>query len=114
MLPFLGLAKVKEDIEIAKLKREKMSGELIPTDLVKVLFASHFKSVTTTFHQAIENLISTISKRNNLDREQVAKIRGELTKIINDAIESSLSLSGKELGNIVDEYSHKRGKGEKE
>lgn len=110
----LDIKKVEEEILIARIKREKMSGDLIPTDLVKVLFASHFKSITTSFHQAIENLISTIAKRNSLDREQVAKIRGELTKVINDAVGNSIETSKKELKNIVDEYSQKRGRGEKE
>ena len=110
----LDIEKVEEEILITRIKREKMSGDLIPTDLVKVLFASHFKSVTTSFHQAIENLISTIAKRNSLDRGQVAKIRGELTKVINDAVSNSIEISKKELKNIVDEYSQKRGRGEKE
>ena len=109
----LDIIKAEEEIEITKMKRAKMAGELIPTDLVLLLFASHFKNVTTSFHQATEILITTIAKQNNLDRKQIAKIRGELIVIINSAINDAMGLSKKELKNLVTEYSIKRERGER-
>ena len=109
----LDIIKTEEEIEITKMKRAKMAGELIPTDLVLLLFASHFKNVTTSFHQATEILITTIGKQNNLDRKQIAKIRGELIDIINSAINDGMDSSKKELKNLVIEYSAKRERGER-
>lgn len=110
----LDIEKVKEDIEIAKLKREKLSGELIPTDLVKIIFATHSKSITTGFHQGVENILSQIAKQAGLDREQIAKIRGNLIDIINKGIKTAGTTSRKDLANVVAEYSQKRERGEKE
>lgn len=110
----LDIERAKEDIEIARLKKEKLSGELIPTDLVKIVFATHSKSITIGFHQAVENLISQIAKQAGLDRDQIAKIRGILIEIINKAVKNALATSKKDLRNIVAEYSQKRGIGERE
>ena len=82
----LEIIKKKEDIEIAKIKRAKMAGEVIPTELVLLIFASHFKSVTTSFHQAAEVLITTIAKQNNLDRKQIARNSGESSEFVNGAL----------------------------
>ena len=109
----LSITKAEEEIQLAILKREKLAGEVIPTDLVRIMFASHFKNVTTYFHQAVENLITQIAKKNDLSREQVAKIRGKLTGVINKGIENALSASKKELKGIVEDYSNKKGRGEK-
>ena len=110
----LEVKKLESDIETARMKREKMAGVLIPTDLVMTIFASHFKSVTISFHQAADNFLSNIAKQNDLDREQVAKIRGELSEVINDAVKDAISASKKDIKKIVAEYSQSKGKGEKE
>lgn len=110
----LANKKAQEDLEISRMKKEKMAGELIPTELVLLLFASHFKSVTTSFHQAIENLLTTIAKQNDLNREAVAKIRGELIEVINKAVKDGLQSSKRDVASLVREYSQKKGKGDKE
>lgn len=110
----LDNAKAEEDLALARMKKEKMAGDLIPTDLVLLIFASHFKSVTTSFHQAAENLITTFAKQNNLNRDAIAKMRGNLIKVINKAVKEGVDSSKREVRNLVSEYSQKRGRGEKE
>ena len=110
----LDIERAKEEIEIARLKKEKLSGDLIPTDLVRIVFATHSKSITIHFHQAVENLISQIAKQAGLDRKQIAKIRGSLIEIINKGVKNAGITSKKDLKNIVAEYSQKRGRGERE
>ena len=110
----LDIERAKEEIEIARLKKEKLSGDLIPTDLVRIVFATHSKSITINFHQAVENILSQIAKQAGLDRDQIAKIRGSLIEIINKGVKNALAASKKDLKNIVAEYSQKRGRGERE
>lgn len=107
------LAKKQVDTQIALLKEEKLRGIVIPTDIVKVIFAQHFKSVTSSFHQAADNLIVNISKKKELNREEVAQIRGELIEIINIAVNNSVDESKKSIVNIVAEYSERKGVGER-
>lgn len=107
------LEKKNQEIELNKLRIAKMSGEVIPTQLVRDVFAQHFKSVTTAFHQGSDNFIMTIAKMSGMDRSQIAKMRESLIDIVNEAIKDSVENSKASIKNIVSEYKEKRGVGEK-
>lgn len=109
----LNIKKKREEIEILKVKKEKLHGVLIPTDLVKVLMAQHYKSVSTAFQHASDNLIMEMSKKKKLNRNEVAELRGHLVKIINKAVNDSIDDSKDNIKNIVSEYSERRGVGER-
>lgn len=106
--------KTTEEIEKLRLHNAKASGESIPTELVKVIFAQHSKSVITSFHNGAENLLIEISKKLGMDRSVLAEFKGVLVKIINDAVDKSITESKKQIGNVVKEYAVKREQGEKE
>lgn len=107
------LEKKEQDIEINKLKIAKMSGEVIPTELVRVIFAQHFKSVTTSFHQGCDNFIMTIAKVTGMEKKDMARMRGELIDIVNEAVRDGIEESKESVKNIVSEYKEKRGVGER-
>ena len=107
------LEKKEQEIELNKLKIAKLSGEVIPTSLVKVIFAQHFKSVTTAFHQGCDNFIMTIAKVTGMKRSEMAAMRGELIEIVNHAVGDGIEESKQSLKHIVGEYKEKRGVGEK-
>lgn len=110
----LDIDKITEEIEILRKKNEKLAGESIPTDLVKVVFAQHSKSIATSFHVAADNFLMDISKKHDIDRVELAKLRGILIKKINEAIDKSIEDSKKQIYNIVVQYSDKKQQGEKE
>lgn len=107
------LEKKEQEIALNKLKIAKLSGEVIPTELVMMIFAQHFKSVTTAFHQGADNFIMTIAKMAGLKREDMATIRGQLIDIVNESVRDGIDESKKNVKNIVREYSERRGVGEK-
>jgi len=107
------LEKKEIDLQIAKVKLAKTMGDVIPTDLVKDLFAQQFKSVTTSFHQAADNFIMDIAKRARLKRDDIADLRGKLIEMINEGIVEAQVESKKAVRVIVKDYSEKRGVGEK-
>lgn len=107
------LEKKEVDTRIALLKEEKLRGSVVPTDIVKVVFSQHFKSINSSFHQAADNLIVNIAKKKDLDRNEIAEIRGELVEIINIAVNDAIEESKKSIKNIVAEYSDKKGVGER-
>lgn len=107
------LEKKEQDIELNKLKIAKLSGEVIPTELVRVIFAQHFKSVTTAFHQGCDNFIMTIAKVTGMKKKDMARMRGELIEIVNEAVRDGVSESKESVKNIVGEYKEKRGIGER-
>jgi hypothetical protein len=96
-----------------KLKIAKLQGDVIPTDLVSVVFAQHFKSVTTAFHQGADNFLMIMQKELGMSRKDMAKYRGELIGVINQAVKDGIKDSKSSVKSIVSEYSQKRGVGEK-
>ncbi len=109
----LAIEKAEQEVELNKIKIAKLNGTVIPTDLVKVVIAQHSKSITTSFHQGCDNFIMTIAKISGMNREDVAKLRGELIGIVNQSVKDSIKISKENLENIIDEYSQQRGRGEK-
>jgi hypothetical protein len=107
------LEKRQRENRLLQLKIDKLNGILIPTDLVKIVFTQHFKSVTTAFQQAADNLLMEIAKKADLSTNQVAELRGAYVNIINQAVNNSIDESTSHIDNIVFEYSEKLGRGEK-
>lgn len=102
-----------EDLEIAKLKRQKMSGESMPTDLVKNTISVYSRSVSRSFNNAADNLLVEFQTMADISREQVSAMRGKLNAIVNKAINDAYENAIDMVDNIVDEYSETRGKGDR-
>lgn len=109
----LDIEKITEEIEILKVKKDKLHGAVIPTEIVKMIFAQQFKTVTAAFHNGADNYLVELAKLKDLDREEMAIIRGKLIEIINKAINDSVDESKKMIKNIVSEYSERKDVGEK-
>ncbi|HBD94269.1 MAG: hypothetical protein US15_C0012G0016 [Candidatus Moranbacteria bacterium GW2011_GWF1_36_4] len=107
------LEKKEQEIELNDWKIKKISGEVIPTDMVQIVFNQHCKSITTAFHQGVDNFIIEFAKKHEIDRNEIAKIRLTFIDIINQAILDSIKESKNAISNIIEEYSMKRGVGEK-
>lgn len=104
----INIKKAQEDFELAVIKKEKLLGQVIPTDLVYGVFARHFKSVTDSFYQASDNILIELIP----GRKDLASSRAKLVTIINQAVEQARKNSKKEIKALLDEYSESRGKGE--
>jgi hypothetical protein len=109
----LDIEKITSEISLLQLKEAKIRGEVVPTDLVKIVFTQHSKSISTAFFNAADNLFVHISKKANLNRNDQAELRSGLVALINKAVEESVGMSKKMLKNILEEYSQKRGVGER-
>ena len=107
------LRKKEEEIKKLQAQNAKLSGEQIPTELVKVVFSQHFKSVTTAFHQGADNFIATIAKQTDMTKAQSANLRSDLIAIVNQSVDEAIELSKESVDNIVNEYKMVRGKGER-
>jgi hypothetical protein len=107
------LARKEEDLEIAKLKRAKMAGEVVPVDLVRGTFARFSKSLLSSFQNEADNLLMEFASLSGLTREQVASMRGRIIKIVNKAVNDGCDLAEESVSNIVQEYSNVRGQGDR-
>ena len=71
------------------------------------------KSTVVSFLNAADDLLVNISKMKQLSREEYAKLKGDLKKIINSAAADAVKTAQAQVENIVEEYSQRRGRGEK-
>jgi len=108
------LSRKEEDLEIAKLKRQKMAGEIIPVDLVKSVFSQLNKASQTAFKNAADDLLMEIQQVSGFGREKMAELRGKLVLLVNKAIEESCSIAVDSVDSIVDEYREIRQQGERD
>jgi len=109
----LELKKKKVDLELSEEKLRKVKGEVVPVDLIKSLFQQFGKSSTAAFSNAADNLIQEFQKKFNMSRKDMADLRERLVDITNEAIDEAADDSIKSLKTIVEEYSQKRGIGER-
>lgn len=110
---FLGNKLLEERIEIERVKKDKLHGLVVPTQLVSVVFTQHSKNIASEFKNGADDWIIRIEKKLNLPREDVAKLRGELVDVINKSIKKSVETSKKQMYSIVRQYKEVRGKGER-
>lgn len=108
------LEKKLEEIEILKVKKMKLHGELIPTDLVKSLVREIAEGVKLAYIDAIENYTVVIANQKKLTEAEKSKIKDHFTPIINQAVEKQYYIAQKGLKAIVAEYSEKKDVGERE
>lgn len=109
----LDIEKTAEEIQLLKVKNEKARAVVVPTELVKALFSQHTKSILVEFSNSVDNIITKISKKKALSNNEVAEIRKELIEEINIAVDKSIDESKKNIKNLMNEYSEKKGVGER-
>lgn len=66
---------LRENIHLLRLKKEKMEGILVPTELVRKIFEQHFRSVTISFQRGAENIIIEFSKKKSYPAKKPFKSR---------------------------------------
>ncbi len=97
--------KAEEELIITRIKRQKLQGELIPTDVMKIMFSTHFKSMTQAFQNASEQMVTDLVKRLGGNAVDVADAKGRLLKSINAATKKGMDQTGVEMEKVVEEFS---------
>lgn len=113
LLKHLDTIKRKEEITKLRIDIEKKRGEVVPSSLITPVLLQHNKSLSSSFKDAADELIREFAKRKDLSGSEVADIRGRLIDIINSAMKAATSMSVKSIEHIINDFSDKRGKGEK-
>lgn len=103
-----GIEKTKAESELLAMKRDRLKGLVIPTDIVRMLFVQHSKAIVVGFEQGVEKLMLEIAKKARLGRNDMAELRGKLIKIINTSVDTAVETSKKNVKNLVEEYSSAR------
>jgi hypothetical protein len=109
----LELEKQMLERDLLQIKQQKLTGELIPTELVHAVFRTHFESITKSMFQVHQQLVQDLVIQWEGDQGDLPGIRKKIMKSINHAVDRADEMTIRELSNIVKEYSEKRGRGER-
>lgn len=109
----LDIEKIQEEIEILRVKKEKMHGIVIPTAMVSDLFSRHTKSLIVEFENSLDKILTQIGKKFKLTNQDISKYRGVIKEEINKAVEDAIEETKSGIHEIVDEFAEQRGRGER-
>ena len=112
-LKYLDTLKREKEISLLKIKEEKINGTVIPSELIKPVFLQHNQSVITEFKNMTEETLRSIAKTYSIPLNKVAELKGEWMKGINRAILKATELSVKAVDVIINDFSEKRGVGQR-
>ena len=104
--------KLQEELEITRIKKKKLLGEVVPTDQVKILFNTHFRNVSIEFYNAIDGYTTIMIKKIGGDRNDLAEIRVKLKELVNQFVQKAKTRSKDDIQSIINEFSEKKGRGE--
>lgn len=107
----LGMQKIHNELRMQALKEEKLRGELIPYKLMASLIKANNTSVVTELKNFVDQYINIISIRKTLSAQEVAEIRGETYKAINDFMDKAVDNTIDNLDRISEEYALSKGDG---
>lgn len=105
--------KYKEEIEILKIKRAKMEGQLIPFDAAEQIFIWAFEQFKKTLEQNAESIAQIYIKILEGTQDQMNDIRNRMLDSINENFNQGIEYIKIGLENVVNEFMEERGKGER-
>lgn len=108
----IDIQKARRESELLEMRKRKLNGELIPTELIKSLIIQHSENIKNAYSDASENLIVIISQRKGMTSTEIAELRKEFTRIVNRAVDGAVDTTKKTFKNIVSTYSQNRGVGQ--
>jgi UTP:GlnB (protein PII) uridylyltransferase len=94
------------------LKEEKIRGEVIPITLTKGIVTNLSQSILTSQKDFIDYLLIRIGKEAKLSGEQMAKLRGEMIKALNETVDKAIKASQRNIKSLMYEFSVKKEVGE--
>lgn len=100
---------IKENIQI-----EKLSGSLLPIDLVHSIQEVYCKSIFNSFENGCQNFASLICARLvNGDMTLYTQLVGELMAILQKCVDDAGRQAEDDIDRLIDEFSISKGRGEK-
>jgi len=108
----IWIKKTNEEYEIARLKKEKIQGSVVPVDIIKTLLIMFSESVKVAWVDASEDMLIQVSAAHKLSRGEHGKLKAKLVDVVNRAVDHSVDDAKKSLRRIQGEFSDIKGRGE--
>lgn len=102
--------KIEAEANLARIREERLSGQLIPTVLVKPIFQKHFQSITTEFQNTLNAMITDVAAKTKINRNVQAEFRRKIISELNISIDRSIFSTEREIDNIIADYLNSKNK----
>lgn len=100
--------KAKQEAQMTRLKEMKLTGQLIPTDLVYGTIRQLSQSILMSFKNQVDAMVTDLSKVAKLDRKGIADLRKTMREHLNHAVNNAVDEAQKNVENITSEYSQEK------
>jgi len=109
----LEVDKLTVDIELKNIEKQKKLGQMIPTDLIRVLFMRHNKNIVTSFKEHMTKVLNVKVRAIGGNKADVIDIENSIELAINESIVNTLEVTKSQLDNIIEDSAEKRGIGQR-
>jgi hypothetical protein len=99
------IEKMQRDARLMQMKEMKLTGQLIPTDLVYGTIRQLSQSLLVNFNNSTDALLVDVAKKLKIDRSMLADMRKDLKRILNSSVDMAVNDAQKNVDNITKEYS---------
>lgn len=113
VLKYLDTQKREKEVEKLTIEIQKKKGEVVPSELIKPVFLQHNQYILMEMKNADEEMLTMIEHKYDISSEDVAFIRSEWTKRRNTCITNAINASIKGISSIVNEFTEKKGVGQR-
>lgn len=104
------IASIKLDrvrTDLLEIQRQKLKGQLLPTDLVQLVLVQFSKTIFTETSQQLDNTIIDLAAKLNLNNEELATLRASIPVTINQTINNAVTAAQASLDAIIQQYTEK-------
>lgn len=103
----LNAKKTQTQIEELEIKRDRISGKLLPKDQILLTTEMHFNNLTTQFNNAFDEVLEFIYISKYIKRKDQIKIKKEKQHIVNDCIDKAREQTQLDIERISSEQATK-------
>lgn len=86
-----------QQAKLMQLKQGKILGEYIPTDMVRLLFNQHFRSLSLTLKDGIDQFITRIAQKAKMGQNDIAELRKSMIEMLNKSIDRANMITDREI-----------------
>lgn len=99
--------RLQEQVLEARIKRQKMEGQLIPTDMAQGIIRTHLKNMQRSFYHASEQIVSDAAKIYGVKAKDLGKMKEALVMAINVAHDDARDATRNDIKVLIEEYTGK-------
>ena len=105
--------KTEAEERLAHLKIKKLQGDVVPVDPIEQLIFRYKQHMLTEQKAIFEAFLNEIAHKYSITGEDIAMYKGIIIKKLNDGVQDATRNTLRELDVVLNEFTIKRGKGER-